>query len=173
MSGVDRNKVRVKATGEVFTPTSLVQEILDQLPEEVFTDIEKTFLEPSCGDGQFLGEVLIRKMETGSTFEQALSTIYGVDLMIDNVDLCRERLLCKQEHLRHIVEKNIQYKDGLKYGYRFEPMSGARQKTEAKARAKQQRLKFKEERLAKLAEAKKKKEAQQKKLFGEVLPETT
>jgi hypothetical protein len=173
MSGVDRNKVRVKATGEVFTPTALVQEILDQLPEEVFTDTGKTFLEPSCGDGQFLGEVLIRKMENGSTFEQALSTIYGVDLMIDNVDLCRERLLCKQEHLRHIVEKNIQCKDGLKYGYRFEPMSSARQKTEEKARAKQQRLKSKEERLAKLAEAKKKKEAQQKKLFGEILPETT
>lgn len=119
MSGVERNKLRVKATGEVFTPTPLVQEILDQLPEEVFTDPTKTFLDPSCGDGQFLGEVLIRKIENGSTFEQALSTVYGVDLMQDNVDLCRERLLCGREDLRHIVEKNIVCADGLTYNYTF------------------------------------------------------
>ena len=120
MSGIEREKSRVKATGEVFTPTPLVQEILDQLPAEVFTDPAKTFLDPTCGDGQFLGEVLIRKMENGATFEQALSTIYGVDLMQDNVDLCRERLLCGREDLRHIVEQNIVCADGLRYHYRFD-----------------------------------------------------
>lgn len=120
MSGVDRERSRVKATGEVFTPTPLVQEILDQLPVEQFRDPTKTFLDPSCGDGQFLGEVLIRKMENGSTFEQALSTIYGVDLMEDNVRLCRERLLCGQEHLRPILERNILCADGLRYHYRFD-----------------------------------------------------
>lgn len=120
MSGVDRDRARVKATGEVFTPTFLVQEILDKLPIEQFTDPAKTFLDPSCGDGQFLGEVLIRKMENGIAFEQALSTIYGVDLMQDNVDLCRERLLCGREDLRHIVEQNIVCADGLRYHYRFD-----------------------------------------------------
>lgn len=119
MSGVERDRLRVKATGEVFTPTLLVQEILDQLPKDVFVDSSKTFLDPSCGDGQFLSEVLIRKIENGSTFEQALSTIYGVDLMQDNVDLCRERLLCGREDLRHIVEKNIIQHDGLTYRYNF------------------------------------------------------
>ena len=64
--------------------------------------------------------MLIRKIENGSTFEEALSTTYGVDLMQDNVDLCRERLLCGQEHLRHIVEKNIVCADALKYHYRFD-----------------------------------------------------
>ena len=120
MSGIDRQQTRVKATGEVFTPTELVQDILNTLDHSVFTDPEKTFLEPSCGDGQFLGEVLIRKMENGSTFEQALSTIYGVDLMQDNVELCRERLLCGREDLRHIVEQNIVCADGLRYHYRFD-----------------------------------------------------
>jgi hypothetical protein len=120
MSGVERDRVRVKATGEVFTTTPLVQEILNQLPQELFTDHTKTFLDNSCGDGQFLGEVLIRKMEAGSTFEQALSTIYGVDLMQDNVDLCRERLLCGREDLRHIVEQNIVCADALRYHYRFD-----------------------------------------------------
>jgi hypothetical protein len=136
MSGVDRDKVRVKSTGEVFTPTPLVNEILSKLPDDFFNNHTKTFLEPSCGDGQFLGEVLIRKMEHGSTFEQALSTIYGVDLMIDNVDLCRERLLCGQEHLRHIVEQNIQQADGLKYKYDFKPMTKTRKEKEDRLRRK-------------------------------------
>jgi type I restriction-modification system DNA methylase subunit len=119
MSGVSRDNLRVKSTGEVFTPTPLVQEMLDQLPDNVFTDPAKTFLDNSCGDGQFLGEVLIRKMENGSTFEQALSTIYGVDLMQDNVDLCRERLLCGRTDLSHIVERNIVCHDALTYDYSF------------------------------------------------------
>jgi type I restriction-modification system DNA methylase subunit len=120
MSGVERDKLRTKATGEVFTPTPLVQQILDQIPREQFQDPTKTFLDNSCGDGQFLSEVLIRKLENGSTFEQALSTIYGVDLMPDNVKLCQDRLLCGQEQFRHIVEKNIVCADGLRYHYRFD-----------------------------------------------------
>jgi len=119
MSGVERDRSRVKATGEVFTPTPLVQEILKKIPVDQFKDPTKTFLDPSCGDGQFLGEVLIRKMENGSTFEQALSTIYGVDLMQDNVDECRKRLLCGQTHLQHIVERNIVCHDALTYDYSF------------------------------------------------------
>ena len=120
MGGVERDQLRVKATGEVFTPTELVREMLEKLPIDQFTDPSKTFLDNSCGDGQFLGEVIIRKMENGSTFEQALSTTYGVDLMEDNVDLCRERLLCGRENLRHIVEQNIVCADGLRYHYRFD-----------------------------------------------------
>lgn len=119
MSGVERDRSRVKATGEVFTPTPLVQEMLGQIPNDQFTDPNKTFLDPSCGDGQFLGEVLIRKMENGSTFEQALSTVYGVDLMQDNVDECRKRLLCGQTHLQHIVDRNIVWHDALTYDYSF------------------------------------------------------
>ena len=119
MSGVDRNKLRVKATQEVFTPTKLVMIILDEFPKEVFTDPNKSFIDNSCGDGQFLSEVLIRKMENGSTFEQSLSSIFCVDMMQDNVDLCRERLLCGQEQFRYIVEKNIVCHNALTYNYTF------------------------------------------------------
>ena len=141
MSGVERDQARVKATGEVFTPIPLVQEMLDQLPSEVFTDPTKTFLDNSCGDGQFLGEVLIRKMENGSTFEQALATIYGVDLMQDNVDLCRERLLCGREDLKHIVEQNIYQANALKFSYKFEPMSNTRRARENRERRKTEKNK--------------------------------
>lgn len=120
MSGVGRDQSRVKATGEVFTPTELVNEILNKHPKDLFTDFRKTVIDPSCGDGQFLGEVLIRKFENGIDFETTLSTIYGVDIMQDNVNLCRERLLCGQEHLRPIVEKNIVCADALRYHYRFD-----------------------------------------------------
>jgi type I restriction-modification system DNA methylase subunit len=133
MSGIERDKARVKATGEVFTPTPLVQEILDTFDQSVFADSTKTFLDPTCGDGQFLGEVLIRKIENGSTFEQALSSIYGVDLMPDNVKLCQDRLLCGREDLRHIVEQNIVCADALRYHYRFDGSHPYDDETKAKA----------------------------------------
>lgn len=121
MEGIERDRLRIKQTNEVFTPTPLVQNCLDKIIDPtVFLDANKTFLDNSCGDGQFLSEVLIRKIENGIDFEQALSTVYGVDLMQDNVELCRERLLCGREDLRHIVEKNIVCADGLRYHYRFD-----------------------------------------------------
>ena len=119
MSGLERDGLRVKATGEVFTPTFLVQQILDSMDQSLFSDPTKTFCDPSCGDGQFLSEVLIRKVQNGIDFETALSTIYGVDLMPDNVKLCQDRLLCGREDLRNIVEKNIVCQDALDYEYNF------------------------------------------------------
>ncbi len=123
MDGVERGHERIKDTGEVFTPTPLVQEILGQLDPNLFQDSAKTFLDPTCGDGQFLGEVLIRKLEavsinnevTDEQFGQAPDTVYGVDLMLDNVKLCQDRLLCGQEQFRDIVKKNIICANSLAY----------------------------------------------------------
>jgi len=119
MGGIDRDTSRIKKTAEVFTPTNLVNKMLDELPPELFSDPSKKFLDNSCGDGQFLSEILIRKIENNIEFDVALSSIYGIDLMPDNVDLCRNRLLCNQEHLRHIVESNIVCADSLTYHYKF------------------------------------------------------
>lgn len=118
MSGVDRDRARVQKTQEVFTPTDKVIELLSEY-EDQFKDHNQKFLDNSCGDGQFLGEVLIRKIENGSTFEQALSTIYGVDMMQDNVDECRRRLLCGRKDLEHIVRTNIVCHNALTYDYSF------------------------------------------------------
>ena len=175
MGGVERDQLRVKATGEVFTPTELVREMLGQIPIEQFTDPSKTFLDNSCGDGQFLSEVLIRKMENGSTFEQALSTTYGVDLMQDNVDLCRERLLCgsTDPELIAIVENNIVCADALKYHYRFDgtPCDVVETKEEKVVRikkeqeaVKKQKERKKSERLAKKEELRFKREQSKFKL---------
>ena len=169
MSGVERERTRIKATGEIFTPTPLVEEILNNFDPIILSDPDKKFLDPSCGDGQFLASVLYRKLQHGIDFKTALSSVYGVDLMQDNVDLCRERLLCGREDLRPIVEQNIQCRNGLAFGYIFKPMGSARRKTEEKARIRQQKLKLKQEKQARLEEIRKKKQAHQKKLFGEVL----
>ncbi len=126
MSGVERDKLRIKQTAEVFTPTQLVQEMLDKLEEEspeLFTDPTKTFLDNSCGDGQFLSEVVIRKMErSGCSLEQALSTTYGVELMEDNIIECRKRLVGPNPtpEILEIVNKNIVCHDALTYDYSFD-----------------------------------------------------
>lgn len=122
MDGIEREKIRIKVTEEIFTPTSLVIECLDLLEISspgCFLDPTNTFLDNSCGDGQFLSEVLIRKLQNGISFDVALATIYGVDIMNDNVELCRTRLLCGREEFRKIVEKNIVCHDALDYDYSF------------------------------------------------------
>ena len=138
-------------THEFFTPSELLIRInnwLDQFDKTVFS-IEKTFIDHSCGDGQILSEVMIRKIENlaktkNSTeisvdeFRLILSSIYGVELMIDNVDLCRDRLLCGQTHLRYIVEQNIYQANALRFSYEFCPMAATRNTRENKLRKKSQ-----------------------------------
>jgi hypothetical protein len=92
MGGITREQNRVKATGEVFTPTELVIEIVQKLDINQFA-AGKTVIDPACGDGQFLIVALGVKMyHFGMPREEALNDIYGVDLMRDNVDLCLRRL---------------------------------------------------------------------------------
>ena len=125
MSGVERDKLRIKQTAEIFTPTPLVQEMLDKLEEQdptLFSDSTKTFLDNSCGDCQFLSEVVIRKMEkSGCSLEEALSTTYGVEFMEDNVNECKKRLAGPEptDEIWEILNKNIVHHDALTYDYKF------------------------------------------------------
>ena len=125
MSGIDRDKLRVKETAEVFTPTKLIMNYIDSIEKErpeLFYDYKKTFLDNSCGDGQFLSEVVIRKIERSEcSLEEALSTTYGVDIMEDNIKLCKERLAGPNptKEVLDILDKNIVCADALKYDYSF------------------------------------------------------
>ena len=130
MDGVNRSYERISNSSEVFTLEEDVERELDKLDQKYFTDASQTLIDPCCGDGNYLAMMLLRRIKNGIDFETALSSIYGVDLMEDNVELCRERLLCGREDLRHIVEKNIVCHDALTYDYSF---NGTNQ-TEAEAR---------------------------------------
>ncbi len=90
---IEKSKERIKDTGEVFTPGWLVNEMLDKLPEALWSEPTKTYIDPACGDGNILLRVIRRKIQNGSTPLQALQTTYGVDIMEDNVQACRRRLL--------------------------------------------------------------------------------
>lgn len=91
----DKRIARKKQSAEDFTPAPLVNQMLDKLeqysPES--KQVDKTFLDPACGNGNMLVEVLKRKIQNGSTPIQALETIFGCDIMQDNVDECRLRLM--------------------------------------------------------------------------------
>jgi len=92
MSGVDRESDRVKATGEVYTPTDLVIEMLQTMNIEDFAP-GKTTLDPACGDGQLLVPVKwLKVFHYNMSEEDAVKDLYGVDIMRDNVDLCKRRL---------------------------------------------------------------------------------
>ena len=92
MSGVDRESDRVKATGEVYTPTDLVIEMLQTMDIEDFAP-GKTTLDPACGDGQLLVPVKwLKVFHYNMSEEDAVKDLYGVDIMRDNVDLCKRRL---------------------------------------------------------------------------------
>lgn len=122
MSGVERDKLRIKQTGEVFTPQWLAEQAVAKIEKydpEAFSDPNRTFIDNACGDGNLLAEVLIRKLENGIDFQTAISKIFGCDLMTENVELCRERLVVGREDLRHIVNRNIVWHGALTYDYSF------------------------------------------------------
>ena len=98
-----KSKERVAERGEVFTAEREVKAMCDLVKDEC-ERIDSRFLEPACGDGNFLAEILRRKLEVvkkqykKSTYEYeqnsvlAVTSIYGVDIMMDNVLACRERM---------------------------------------------------------------------------------
>ena len=112
---VDRSDDRIKETGEVFTPMSLVYEMIGNIPEDVMKDKTKTFLDNSCGCGNFLVG-LYKKLTTeyNHTHDEAINRLYGVDLMLDNVKETCKNLGVEWGH-PHFVNA-----DGLAYDYSFD-----------------------------------------------------
>ena len=91
--GRKQTKERVAKFGEVFTPPHIVAQMCDMLEAESpgCFEPQKTFLEPSCGDGAFVLEILRRKFDRcrkRSEFAQALDSVYGMEIQADNVEDC-------------------------------------------------------------------------------------
>lgn len=136
-----KSKKRVRDNGEVFTNEREVNAMLDLVKDET-ERIDSRFLEPACGSGNFLIEILRRKLtvvknrykKSQTEYERnsliALSSMYGVDILQDNVEDCVNRLYeefskeykalykksCNEEFLKvakFILEKNILCGDAL------------------------------------------------------------
>jgi hypothetical protein len=113
-----KSRQRVSDHGEVFTPSWLVNDMLNLVKDE--TDrIDSRFLEPACGSGNFLVPILERKLNTvrakygASDFEQkhyalfALMCVYGIELLADNAEECRENLLKTFTKALRISEEEV------------------------------------------------------------------
>ncbi|MDR1296813.1 MAG: SAM-dependent DNA methyltransferase [Deltaproteobacteria bacterium] len=141
VKGQIKSKKRVADHGEVLTPEREVNAMLDLVKHET-ERIESRFLEPACGDGNFLAEILRRKLDVvtiryGDDFHEwekyavlAVTSIYGVDILEDNVKDCQMRLFdifeanyldicnehttdeCRQA-VRYILSRNIFCGDAL------------------------------------------------------------
>ncbi|MSQ14283.1 MAG: SAM-dependent DNA methyltransferase [Dehalococcoidia bacterium] len=148
------SKQRVTDHGEVLTGRREVNAMLDLVKSET-ERIDARFLEPACGTGNFLAEILERKLRVVETryrksrleFERyailAVSSIYGIDKLEDNVQQCRQRLFGKfdisytrlfkgkssdgcRESVRFILERNIIHGDALSLtteGYNPRPIA--------------------------------------------------
>lgn len=141
MSAQVKSKERVAEHGEVFTNEREVNAMLDLVKQET-ERIDSRFLEPACGNGNFLIEILRRKLEVVKSrykksqweYEKngliAIMSVYGVDIMQDNVAECKTRLYdlfmdyykslfkknIKQEYLeiiKFVLDKNILCGDAL------------------------------------------------------------
>jgi hypothetical protein len=138
-----KSKKRVTDHGEVFTAEREVNAMLDLVKQET-ERIDSRFLEPACGDGNFLSEVLRRKLAVvDSRYGKSqleweryaiivISSIYGVDILEDNANECRKRLFnifndrytsffnikCKNECFRcvkFLLNRNILWGDALDF----------------------------------------------------------
>ena len=130
-----KSRERVSARGEVFTAEREINAMLDLVKNECLRP-DSRFLEPACGDGNFLTAILKRKLaelkrkykKSPHDYEKlsivAIGSLYGIDIMNDNVIACRERLFsiwdeeytghCKteasneaREAARFIISRNI------------------------------------------------------------------
>jgi hypothetical protein len=133
-----KSKQRVADHGEVFTPAWMVEAMLDLVKDEA-ERIDSRFLEPACGSGNFMVQILRRKLGAvelkygKSVFEQrhyallALMCIYGIELLADNIVECRENMLeILAEYLSldesdelyraasYVLSQNIVHGDALK-----------------------------------------------------------
>lgn len=90
-----KSKKRVREHGEVFTAEREVKAMCDLIPKEIWENIESTFLEPACGNGNFLVEIYARKLQFCKDEKdglKALASIVGIDIQQDNVYESRARL---------------------------------------------------------------------------------
>ena len=115
-----------KKTQEYFTPYSIIKRMCDKITDEDWSDPTKTFLEPSFGSGQFVVYIVWNRIQHGVDWQTTLKTLYGVELMTDNVIETQDRvidLLTKlgiefdERTARKIMKENLVCSDFFKWDF--------------------------------------------------------
>lgn len=129
---VNRRKTG-KRTQEFFTPYSIVKRMCDKVSDEDWADPKKTFLEPSCGNGQFVIYMIYNRLQHGIDWKTALKTCFALDLMQDNIDEMKERVhkmlsqLCEDYNkavATRIMDKNFVCHDFFTWNFEeWRPMT--------------------------------------------------
>lgn len=111
-----KNNKEGKNTAEFFTPYSIVKRMCDKVSDEDWSDPDKTFCEPCFGNGQFVIYIIYNRIIHGVSWKRALETTYGLELMEDNVDECKDRVIdllnalgiaFSEKTVREIMDKNL------------------------------------------------------------------
>lgn len=114
-----KSEERVKKFGEVYTNTREINDMLDLIPE---ITIDTTFLEPTCGNGNFVIEILKRKFDLckkKADYIRALKSVYAIDILEDNITECKQRVkklyesYGQRENIDFIIDTNIFYGNSL------------------------------------------------------------
>jgi len=115
-----KGKSRLDKTGEVFTSRNAIKRMFDGYPQR-FWQPDAVLCDPTCGNGNFVLETIRKKIKLKHDTTQALETTLGVDIMPDNIEECKARVLKEvgntPDH-RMIVNKNIVCADAL-FGFDF------------------------------------------------------
>lgn len=115
-----------KPTAEFFTPYSIVKRMADKIPDEDWADPKKKLLEPCFGNGQFVIYMVYKRLENNVDWKTTLETLYGVELMQDNVDETKDRVVSllnamgidfDEEVAREIMDKNLVCSDFFKWDF--------------------------------------------------------
>ena len=113
-------------TQEFYTPYSIVKRMCEKISDSDWSNPEKTFLEPSFGNGQFILYIIWKRINSGISWKDTLSTLYGVELMEDNVQETKERILnlldsldieYSQREAQEIMDHNLVCSDFFKWDF--------------------------------------------------------
>lgn len=126
----DIRKSRRKGSGgtqEFFTPSSLVSKMCDKIPSTDWSNPTKTFLEPCFGNGNFLVEIIRRRIVDYSIdWKIVLNNLYGVELMSDNVQEAKDRIIellknlninFNEQEARDIMNHNLVCSEFFKWDF--------------------------------------------------------
>ena len=123
---VSRRKDSDVNSQEFFTPYSIVKRMCDKISEADWSNPEKTFLEPSFGNGQFIIYIIYNRIQHGVSWKDTLSKLYGVELMPDNVQETKGRIISlllemeiqfNKEEAMKIMDHNLVCSDFFKWDF--------------------------------------------------------